>query len=179
MPNWKTFETIDAPAADQNKRIRLSVSQEFVDKHLEANRLTPIFQVSSHIYGRLPDINLISQVQNADPTTHLTTLDDAIACFEGIERPHDDELNGDTVLIYVLRPSASIQRQAGMGCQAAVVVPAKSTVLTVLVRTNLALQDDGGDINGCITRIEWVFAGDDGLPKSHEKRYTTLRWIKT
>lgn len=179
MPDWKTFEVTHAPGPDGKSRLRLSVSKEFVDRHFDANRLTPLFQMSAHVYGRLPNINLIKQVEQAKPTTTLTTLDDAIACFEGIERPHDDEHNGDTVLIYVLRPDVTIERRVSMACQAAAAVPPKSSVLTALVRTNLDLHDENGVIGGCITRLEWVFAGNDGLPKLHETRYTTKHWSKT
>ncbi|MEQ8867939.1 MAG: hypothetical protein RLN94_22215 [Roseovarius sp.] len=179
MPDWKTFEAVEAPGRTDDKTLRLMVSQEFVDRHFEVNRLTPIFQLNAHVFGRLPEINLIDQVQKSDPTTHLTTLHDAIACFEGIERPHDDEKNGDTVLVYVLRPTVTIERKPSMACQAAAAVPPKSSVLTVLVRTNQDLHDDCGQVDGCITRVEWVVAGIDGLPKSHETRYTTQHWIRT
>ncbi|WP_299968422.1 hypothetical protein [uncultured Roseobacter sp.] len=179
MPDWKTFEVVDAPGPTKDSGLRLTVSQEFIDRHFEISRLTPIFQMNAHIYGRLPDINLISQVANSDPTTDLTTLNDAVACFEGIERPHDDERNGDTVLVYVLQPAVTIERTVSMACQASAAVPPKSSVLTVLVRTNLDLQDGEGAIDGSITRIEWVVAGNDGLPKSHETRYTTQHWTKT
>jgi hypothetical protein len=179
MPDCKTFEAIDAPSTVEGARLRLRVSQEFIDRHFEISRLTPIFQLNAHVFGRLPNINLIKQVASSNPTTHLTTLDDAIACFEGIERPHDDERNGDTVLVYVIRPEVTIERRQSMACQAAAAVPPQSSVLTVLVRTNLDLHDDEGTIDGCITRLEWVVAGKDGLPKSHETRYTTQHWTKT
>jgi len=179
MSDWKTFEPIDVPGLNDGARLRLTVSQEFIDRHFEISRLTPIFQMNAHIYGRLPDINLISQVEKSEPTTQLTTLDDAIACFEGIERPHDDEQNGDTVLVYVMRPDVTIERKQSMACQASAAVPPKSSVLTVLVRTNLDLHDGDGAIDGSITRLEWVVAGNDGLPKSHETRYARQHWTKT
>lgn len=179
MPHWKEFESLTAPGRDQAQRFRFIVSQEFVDKHFQINRLTPIFQTGAHLYGRLPEINLIESVRDGDPKVHLTTLDDSIACFEGIMRPHDDEQNGESVLIYVLRPSVTIERIKSMACQAGAVVPPKSTVLTVLVRTNVDLQDEDGPVDGIITRLEWVMAGDDGLPKRHESRYTTTHWERS
>lgn len=178
MPKWNEFEPFEAPGRDRSARVRLTISQEYVDTLVEVRRLTPLFWLSSHVFGRLPEINLIRLVENAQPTTQLTTLDDAYALFEGIKRPHDDENNGESVLVYVLRPSVSIEFAASMGCQAQAALPPENAVLTVLVRTNKPLQDEDGEIHGVVTRIEWVISEGkkEILPKEYEKRYNKRHW---
>lgn len=177
MPAWNDFEIFTAPGRDKNIRMRFIISKEFIDTHTEINKLTPLFQTTAHLYGRLPNINLISRVEDADPTPTLMTLDDASACYEGIKRPLDDENNGSSVLIYILKPDVTIERSASMTCMARAAIPPNNSVLTVLVRTNQGLQDDCGDIDGCVTRLEWVFSGDnDFLPKDADTRYDKKYW---
>ena len=180
MADWKTFEPFEAPGRKQNERLRFTVSQEFVDINFQVNRLTPLFQASAHLYARLPDINLINLVAEANPTPTLTTLDDALACYEGIMRPHDDEDNGDSVLIYVLRPSVTIERYLSMACQARAFIPPTKSLLTALVRTNKAIHDENGALDGCVTRLEWILAeGEDKmLPKNAKTRYKVQHWVK-
>ena len=179
MADWRSFEAFSAPGRNKSERLRFIISQEFLDTHFKVNRLTPIFQTSAHLFARLPEINLIGRVSGGQPAVHLTTLDDAYACFEGIQRPHDDEDNGDSVLVYVLRPLVTIERVVSMTCQAGPLVPPPDCVLTVLVRTNLGLQDAEGNIDGVVTRLEWVLADgkDKTLPKNAESRYKVAHWI--
>ena len=178
MADWNTFDSFMAPGRDRENRLRFTVSQEFVDTHLQIHKLTPLFQVKTHLYATLPEINLIHLVAASVPPPVLTTLDDAYACFEGIQRPHDDEDNGDSVLVYVLRPAVTVESYPSMTCQLRAVTPPTKTVLTVLVRTNKALHDANGAIDGCVTRVEWVFAeGEDILlPKYADVRYTRRHW---
>lgn len=178
MSDWKTFEPFTAPGRVKTERLRFSVSQEFVDTHFQIHKLTPLFQAKTHLYATLPNVNLIRLVAASVPPPTLTTLDDAYACFEGIRRPHDDEDNGDSVLVYVMRPSVTVESHLSMACQVRAVTPPTKTVLTVLVRTNKGLHDDGGAIDGCVTRLEWVFAEGENilLPKGANMRYTAQHW---
>ena len=178
MAHWKTFEPFTAPGRVRSDRLRFTVSQEFVDTHFQIHKLTPLFQASTHLYARLPEVNLIRLVAASVPPPVLTTLDDAYACFEGIQRPHDDEDNGDSVLVYVLRPPVTVEWHQSMACSVRAVAPPTKTVLTVLVRTNKTLHDDAGALDGCVTRLEWVFADGEQilLPKGADVRYTRRHW---
>lgn len=180
LADWKTFESFEAPGRVKTERLRFTVSQEFIDMHFQSNRLTPLFQASAHLYKRLPEINLISIVKTASPTPTLTNLDDAYACYEGIKRPHDDEDNGDSVLVYVLRPAVTIERQVSMACLARAIVPIQKSVLTALVRTKLPIQSVNHAIDGCVTRLEWVSAETEGdnemLPRNAKMRYRVKHW---
>ena len=68
MAEWKNFEVFEAPAPDKKERLRLSISQELIDTNFDVMKLTPIFQISTHLFGRLPNINLISMVEKAEPS---------------------------------------------------------------------------------------------------------------
>lgn len=180
MADWKTFEAIEAPGRERSKLLRLTISQEFVDTYFSVNRLTPIFQASAHIFGRLPAINLIDRVASSKPSPTLTTLRDAYALYEGVERPHDEENNGDSVLIYVLRPEITIEHHQSMACQARALTPPQHSVLTALVRTDGGLHGGPNGVEGAITRLEWVFAervGNRMLPKGADKRYGKNHWV--
>ena len=178
MTSWNEFGVFEAPGRKKEELVRLTVSQEFINTHMEIRRLTPLYQFHAHVLGRLPQINLISKLENSALVPDLTTLNDSTALFEGIKRPHDDEDNGDSVLIYVLRPTISIEWAATMSVMAQAIVPPQNSVLTVLVRTNLDLQDDAGPIHGCVTRVEWVKSSPDSqfLPNNSDQRYETKHW---
>lgn len=178
MEKWCEFGVASANSRDKKTQLTFTVSQEFIDIHLDIRRLTPLFMLATHVFGALPPINAIAKLESANPSPTLMTLLDAHACFEGIERPHDDEDNGDTVLVYVLKPVTTIEYRANLSCVAEAAKPPNSSVLTVLVRTNGALQDGNVSLDGHITRIEWVLSSpdDNNLPKAHETRYRIRHW---
>jgi hypothetical protein len=106
MENWLSFPDVSAPSGLNRKIMyRYRVSLEFVERNASISRNTPILQIWAHIVGQLPPINNISRLAGATPTPTLSTLAKAVGCFQGLKRPHDDEHDGDSVLIYVLIPS--------------------------------------------------------------------------
>jgi len=181
MPDWLSFDNVIAPSPrglDQTDTF--AISYAFVGKNTSNNRCTPIFQLWAHVLGTLPPINNISKLSEGELNPSLTTLHDSIACFSGICRPHDDEQDGASVLVYVLNPEVSVKFQPSMVCQAtAIKVPSK-TVLTVQVRPEWAGQPNEDGVNGVITRLEFVTSSDEDpqLPRGFEERYQQQLWRK-
>jgi hypothetical protein len=135
MENWLTFPEVSAPSGLSRKVAnRYRISPEFVERNASISRNTPILQIWAHIVGQLPPINNISRLAGATPTPTLSTLANSVGCFQGLKRPHDDEHDGDSVLIYVLNPLVTIAYHADMVCLAKAVTVPKNTVLTVQAR---------------------------------------------
>jgi hypothetical protein len=182
MGNWLDFPIVAAPAAHDRSAIsRYEISRTFITKHADNRRCTPIFQLWAHVIGQLPPINNIGRVQQADPTPSLTTLADSVACFQGINRPHDREEDGCSVLVYVLNPSVSIKFLPDMVCLATALKVPRETVLTVQVRPDvkdLSGHSERESINGVITRLEFVWAdpSQPTLPKKYSERYAKTLW---
>lgn len=179
--HWLSPPNIVAPSPDdQSKRILLGISQEFVDRNAAVFRRTPVYQIWTHLVGELPPINNVSRLMDGDLPPTITTLNESVACFRGVNRPYDDEENGDSVLVYVLNPSVTVAYLGDLACMArAVKVPA-NTALTVQVRLRKSLQTAGDNIHGTVTRLEFV-AGSGGqiiLPAEHSERYAKLLWSK-
>jgi hypothetical protein len=181
MTNWLAFPTVMAPNPKRGEtNLTLVVSETFIQRNSSNNRNTPILQLWAHVIGQLPPINNISKVAGSSITPTLLTLNDATACFGGINRPHDDEENGHSVLVYVLNPKVSIQFEPSMTCQArSVVVPPKS-VLTVQVRPAFSGQAVDQGVNGIVTRLEFVVNDEKEplLPKGFQVRYDKMFWRK-
>lgn len=174
---WLRPPVVEAPDPDdRNKIVRYAVSQDFILGNFSIFRRSPIFWMWCHVVGELPPINNIDRVRRAVPTPTLTTLRDSVRCFRGLERPHDTERDGASVVVYVLQPLISIEYEGDMVCMAkAKIVPA-GTVFTVQVCPVDRLHGDSNDIQGTVTRLEFVTSGSDGLPAGWRNRYKTSLW---
>ena len=180
--SWLTLPLVSAPDPDdRTKTIRMEVAPSYIDTNFRIRRLTPIFQLWAHVVGQLPPINNISSLLRGPVTPTLTTLVDAVAAFRGVRRPYDGEQNGDSVVVYVLRPAVSIQHHPSMVCAARAVKVGAETILTVQACPMQALQASGGPVKYRITRLEFVSstADDLGLPARHQDRYDTPLWKHT
>lgn len=181
MANWLEFDTCSAPNPDPAKDpLRLRLSAEMVSLNSQVQRSTVIYQAWCHVFGALPPINNIAKVAAVKPSVSLTTLHDAIACFGGLRRPHDDEKDGNSVLVYVLNPRISLEYSPSMVCLAQPVAVPSNAVLTVQVRPNFPLQQGDDGINGLVTRLEFVFRSetDTRLPRDFDSRYGQTFWVK-
>jgi hypothetical protein len=179
MEHWLSFPEVSAPSGlSRNVKHRYIVAPEFVERNAGISRNTPILQLWTHVVGQLPPINNISRLAGATPTPTLTTLLKAVGCFQGLKRPHDDEHDGDSVLIYVLNPLVTIAYHADMVCLAKAVTVPKNTVLTVQVRPKHPLLTAESQLNGVVTRLEFVSsdASDPTMPVDHGTRYARLLW---
>jgi hypothetical protein len=148
------------------------------------SRLSPIFQVWAHVVGDLPPINNISRLTRGPVKPSLTTLADSVACFRGVNRPYDNEEHGESVLVYILHPAVTIDKDTGLVCLAKAAVVPSGTLLTVQVKP---LQPPpAGDLQapkdplhtGTVTRLEYVGADESNplLPKQHLVRYQKQLW---
>jgi len=196
--HWLDLPHVSAPSPeDRTKQIRCAISPDYVDSLAGASRLTPIFQLWTHVVGELPPINNASRLTAGPVVPTLTTLVDAIACFRGVKRPYDDEPDGSSVLIYVLNPSVTVARDVSLVCMAKAVVVPSNACLTVQMKPTAALQrrpaplnsdvarsygsggpEDGELIHGVVMRLEFV-SGNGGtpiLPSKHEGRYLERLW---
>ena len=128
----------------------------------------------------LPPINNVEKLNLAKPPVSLTTLHDSVACFCGLKRPHDDEKDGSSVLVYVVNPRISLEYSPSMVCLVRPVIVPSHTVLTVQVRPHFPLQQGADGIDGTVTRLEFVFndEGDPRLPRSYDSRYEKTMWVK-
>jgi hypothetical protein len=177
--HWLEFPPVNAPSPDDpNKMLVCKISQNFVSGNAFIARRSPIFQIWAHVVGELPPIAHVDMIANQSPTTTLCKLTDAVACFRGVKRPYDSEGNGESILVYVLTPTASIAYHPSMTCLARVVEVPANTVLTVQMRPSSTLQTPEQGIDGIITRVEFVSSSEGGspFPAHHESRYDHLLW---
>ena len=176
---WYDPPLVTAPSyLDRAKTMTLGISDDLTGARTRNFRHTPLFMFWAHIVGELPPINAIQFLADSDPTPTLLTLHDAVACFQGIQRPHLLEDNGDNVLVYVLRPQVTIEFASSMACLARAVQPAIQFALTVQVVLAEALQNCPTNVDGIITRIEAVAcdANDRDLPVEYGTRYRRRCW---
>jgi len=141
-------------------------------------RHTPLYMYWAHLVGQLPPINAIHLLAENDPQPTLCTLHDATACFQGIERAHLREDQGESVLTYVLCPEVTIEFASAMACMARSIEPAIPWVLTVQVVLKDSLQNPPIGLDGVITRLEAVASDstDSTLPVDHGTRYRRRCW---
>lgn len=179
--HWRAPPVIEAPCPDDRERtLRFGVSDDLTGQGRDNWRRTPLFMVWAHLLGRLPPINNASHIERGPLQPTLSTLRDAKACFRGIMRPHDVEDDGRSVLVYVLKPAASLQYDVAkaMVCPMSAFAMPPASVLTVQVRLSASLQEPVNGLDGIVTRIEPV-AGekpDHALPVEHATRYGQRCW---
>jgi hypothetical protein len=176
---WYDPPLVSAPSyLDRSQTMTLGISDDMTGARSRNFRHTPLFMFWAHIVGQLPPINAIQLLAESNPTPTLLTLNDARACFQGIQRPHLLEDNGDNVLVYVLRPTVTLEFATSMACLARAVRPAVPFVLTVQVVLADALQNSATHVDGIITRIEAVESDphEADLPVDYGTRYRRRCW---
>lgn len=181
MPDyhWSKPPLIEARSGERSEeKLLLGTSDDLTGWRNSNFRSTPIFMLWAHCVGQLPPINLISMLAESNPTPTLTKLLDAHACFRGVNRPHLLENDGESVLVYVLKPEVTIEYKADMACVARAIKPTKPFVLTIQVVLVPALQNPPDGVAGVITRIEPVATDpdDDALPVGYTERYGCRCW---
>ncbi len=193
--HWLRPPPVLAPSPhDRGRLVRFEISQTMVRTLVTARRVTPIYWVWAHVVGELPPINNVSRLLQVAVVPSLTTLEQSIACFQGVARPYDDEKDGESVLVYVLNPTVSLDLDPNLVCSAKAVKVPTNTCLTVQVRPTDALQnsqsalnsmltrsldtEDDGAIRGVVTRLEFIPGSGDRpvLPKKYEARYHRRLW---
>ena len=179
MPPWLDLETSSAPNPLKGEpALNIAISPELVRTNAGVRKVTPIYQAWCHVLGKLPPINNIAKIEGETPPVSLSTLHDSVACFGGLQRPHDDEEKGESVLVYVLNPTISLEYAPSMVCMARTLKMPSNTVLTVQVRPNFTLQGVADHIHGLVTRIEPVLSKPENpsLPAKFDSRYGQRFW---
>jgi hypothetical protein len=177
--HWSRPPNIEAPCySDRSKTVRYGISDDLTGARTRNFRHTPLFMVWAHLLGELPPINAIGKLAESEITPTLSTLADATACFQGVQRPHSKEANGDNVLTYVLKPRVTIEFASDMACLARSVSPPVAFALTVQVVLAETLHDEVKGVSGLVTRIEPVACDldDPALPVEYRDRYRTRCW---
>lgn len=171
--HWLQLPTVPAPSPhNQHAAVTYEVSATYIRTMFGGNRLTQIFQTWVHVAGELPPINNVSRLMQGPVVPSLTTLHQSVACFRGVKRPYYDEEDGGSVIVYVLNPAVSVDRDVSLVCLAKAVRVPSDTCLTVQVRPSAALQSqrtaldssvtrsidpaDAETIHGVVTRIEFI-----------------------
>lgn len=194
--HWLRPPFVLAPSPyNRGKLVRFEISETFLRTLVTSRRISPIYWVWAHVVGELPPINNISRLLQVDVMPSLTTLEQSIACFRGVKRPYDDEEEGKSVLVYVLNPTVSIDRDVNLVCPAKAVKVPSNTCLTVQIKPTPALQKSKSDLNsqltrsfdltedaeavhGVVTRLEFISGTGDRpvMPKRYEERYHRRLW---
>lgn len=187
---WAVFPTLHARSPmNRATRINLELSKEFIVGNLRKNIRTPIYQAWAHLAAQLPpSIPNISVLQARGQLPHFTTLEQAHACFRGVERPHDCEENGDSLFVYVVKVPLTVRFDNRPPLALPIVQRlAEDLVLTAIVAQTplVAAESVGGDLQdgtervwGRVLKIEVIEAASDGewLPIGHKDRYDARIW---
>jgi len=180
MSHWLEFPLVTAPSSeDRSRLVSLQISRHFVTNNAHIHRRTPIFQLWGHVAGEVPPIPNSSVLSRPPLVFVPETVEKSVACFRGVNRPYDEEVNGDDVLVYVLNPSISLAYEPSLVCLAKPVSVPPTTCATVQVKSlREPLQIGDIEVRGTVTRIEFV-RGDGGtpcLPVNHQHRYSQRLW---
>lgn len=164
--------------SDRSIIVKYEASDDLIGRRGPQFLYTPIYMYWAHLCGQLPPINAIQKLAEGSMIPTLCTLADATACFQGIERPHLKDDNGDNVVTYILKPAISIEFASAMACMARAMKPPVPFVLTVQAVLAKSLQQCSNEISGLITRIEPVNcdSGNDNLPVDYQSRYRMQCW---
>jgi hypothetical protein len=181
--HWLRPPLVSAPSADDRSvSVAYTVSEDYMTTLRNVSRLSEIFQVWVHVVGEPPPINNISRIARSPVKPTLTTLADSVACFRGVKRPYTDQADGGSILVYVLNPTVTLERDVNMVCLArAARVPASAalTVQVVPVKQSSITAPQALPYQGIITRLEFVVGEGNApvLPKGYtEERYETQLW---
>jgi hypothetical protein len=179
--HWLRPPVVRAPSAEnQTQIVSYAISEQFMGRNSSVVRLSPIFQMWVHVVGKLPPINNVRRVFRGTVVPDVTTLADSVALFRGVRRPYDDEEQGESVLVYVLNPTATIAYEVDPACLAKASLVPPNTCLTVQVKPAKSLQVHGESVQGVVTRLEFVSGSREGgnpiLPLRHSDRYIERLW---
>jgi len=176
---WIDLPLVKVPdPAGHGTLLTAKISDETIHRLYRANRKTGLWQAWGHLAGELPPIPNISIIRGTVPKGGLSGLDLAVACFKGLNRPHRNESDGQSVITYILNPTHTIAMHSSMVCVARVAPAPSNTVLAVYMRPQDALHPPLDGISGIITGWEFIPADADAvsLPEDFSERYGEELW---
>jgi hypothetical protein len=177
---WANLPPVIAPhPTERGQQVRLQVSREFIVGNLRKNNRTPIYQAWAHLAGCVPPVPNIAFLHKLGVAPSLSTLENAHACFRGVERPLGNDLNGTTVYIYLLKVGVTIRFDNAPP----VSVPAvhrldDDLVFAIYVQEVAGLHVAGESLWGTALKIELIETEppDHALPIDHCDRYDERLW---
>lgn len=173
--SWWSYPPVPAYGIDKNE-ISLKISERYATELFNSRKFTILMQMHVHLCKQLPPIPYASKLMAEDNTLELTSLLDARACFKGVNRPYEDDVNGGSVLVYVLPVPATVVHSRSMTCQAKVEPMPSGRLMTAQVRLLPCSHSEGALVDGSLTKIEFVKADPNGLPEGHTERYQQRIW---
>jgi hypothetical protein len=176
---WRSPPHVNAPAHDDRTKTAIySISDDLTGANRANIVRTTLYQIWVHLHGVVPPLNNAGVIRTRAPAPTLSTLADATACFQGIRRPHLTEDDGNSVLVYVLKPMATVEFYPDMVAPIRGVAFPDSAVLTVQVCLKNALQNVVQGVDGLVTKLEMVAASasDKSLPLNFDSRYAKRNW---
>jgi len=174
---WLKFpDRVAAPApSDRTIGCELGIAQNDVRKLALAGRRQAAFELWSVVLGQAPPVPGVAQRNNPQPDD-LTSLIDAHACFQGIQRPLAEDDNGENVIAYVLRPHYYYEYDPTMVSVASKVPVPRDVVYVVYAR----MHTTTGANKKIGTVTHWGFVESDPkalfLPINHSSRYRNRLW---
>lgn len=176
---WARLPTVVAPSPEnRSETITLEVSKPFILGNLHKRFRTPMLQTWFHLTGVWPPVPNLMALPEGE--CQPGTLLDAVACFRGIKRPCLDEDDGDSVLVYILKPESTLVFDDRPPLPHPVIkMLDKDLLLAAYVRlAERSIAAAGGKVSGCVTKLETLEAGpgEPGLPLDHFERYEKRVW---
>ena len=159
--------------------MRLEIACSTIKKLIDANRRTELFQVWAHLVGEMPPVNNAHLVQMTEHSSDaIVAIEDAHACFKGVNRRYDQDENGRDVYVYIISTPYTVRWQSSMRTTVGIFPAPEGTLLTVQVKPRQALQDCQEGIWGAIVKWEFVHADRErtDFPDGYGERYGALVW---
>lgn len=160
------------------------VSQDTITTNLLANRMQPLLDFWSCVYGRTPPVANIGAFQNENEGKTLHSLAEAHACFRGLKRPVGQDDRGWDYVAFISKPKWFFRSERLMVTAARIAAVSDDLVFVTYVRLDrrreegVITQTMGMPVRGVVTHWEFVEADpeDKQLPIDFDRRYTTRSW---
>jgi len=174
-PEWLDFPpTVSAKSPDDpNARIELALASGDAVRMARIGRRQLTFEMWSMILGVEPPVPGVGH-RNRNISGPLSSLMDAHALFQGIERPLAEDDEGADVLAYVIKPKFMYENNPNMVSVALKVPVPQDLVFVAYAR--LAQAKEG--LRGTLTHWHLVEADtkDPLLPVDFSTRYRARLW---
>ncbi len=175
MTAWLDFpRTVIARSPQGGGACLLRVSRRDAEKAAMRGRRQPVFDFWAVIMGEPPPVNAVRAV------LPLCRIDQAHACFQGIQRPLAEDDIGENVVSYILKPRNFYRFEASqaMACVATPFEVPADLVFVAYARLDVPYEPTIGGIVGTLTH--WSFVESDPadamLPVDWNTRYKRRLW---
>lgn len=176
---WLDFPAtiIAASPQDKSQQTRFRLGGGDLAKSAREGRRQPAYEAWSILLGCPPPVpNVERWKSQAD--SGLTSLLEAHACFQGLERPCAEDDDGEGFLAYILRPQFFYRYTPSMKCVAERKRVADDLLYVAHIRLDQPEEFGMGPTRGVFTQGGFVEADsvDKLLPVDHQSRYLRRLW---